>query len=105
MSSTSNGHSQPSGGGKRSQPRNSRSPSPPVKRERRSSRSPSRRNDRDYNRPEDLNGRGSGYGNGSRDNRNGSRDDRNGYENGGFSRREGSSRGGGSDGRRGRNDY
>merc|ERR1719370_709434 len=43
-SQTNNGHSN-LGVGKRvlSQPRNSRSPSPPVKRERRSSRSPTRR--------------------------------------------------------------
>merc|ERR1719158_255330 len=43
-SQASNGDSNPGTGGKRgSQPRNSRSPSPPVKRERRSSRSPTRR--------------------------------------------------------------
>merc|ERR1712130_238430 len=88
-SQTNNGHSN-LGGGNRvlSQPRNSRSPSPPVKRERRSSRSPTRR---------EGSSRSSWGERGSRDHR-GSREERNGFLGNG-------SRGSGSgsfEGRRGR---
>ena len=106
-SQTSNGHSDrgsSSGVGKRSQPTNSRSPSPPVKRERRSSRSPTRR--------EGSSRSSWGESRGSRENR-GSREERNGSREAGYgSRGEGGSRGSWSgrgeqslEGRRGRDVY